>query len=408
MEAIAPFLQYLPEAASSPLALVAYFLVVGAWALRTWLYINPTRDARRILAQYKDDAERTIALTKIFNEQLPRGLKGNDAILAWVRNKSLEKTRVLFVVAWLATLVAVLVLVVAVRVAPAQQGGREISINFHRGGSADSCPSLPIAAHIRIASASGETLRRTRVIAGCKSTFVVAHSAQGLAKLELEDAQPYELTRPAETYQLAAKNWHVDVSQFVGEHLLLSMFSYAGECKQTQNAFETFREILRSKAASLRTMFPGTDPRYEYLSRVNVNAVGKTLDLSAAEVRTYWQQTGSLQILSGLCFIRDDAEIMRSQIFSGPLAGSLPEPFLAELAISPDEFGATRDIHTVAMLYALAQEAGSRKLDRDVVIAYLASARAIIAQSHEPAAKQMMRAIDKALQDAGAPTSRSL
>jgi hypothetical protein len=403
MDAIAAFVRNIPEAASSPLAFFAYFLVVAAWALRTWLYINPTRDARQILAQYTDDTARNVALAKLFNEQPPHGLKGNEAILDWVRNRSAEKTRVLWVVAWLATLIAVLAFLVAIRNTRTENDAREISVSLHRSGSVGDCPSLPIPSHLRIVSSSGKRLSVVGVVGGCGSTIVVPRAAHGLVKVELEDAGPYELTKPTEMYELAAANWHVDVSQSAGARLLISMFSYAGSCDQRENAFATFREILRSKTTSVRGMFPADDKRYDYLLGMNVYSVGKALEMSAGEVRSYWQQTGSLQVLSGLCFIREGEDIMRSQIFSGPLAGSLPEPLLAELPISAEEFGATRDIHTVSILYALAQEAQSRKLDRDIVIAYLAMARAIDSQIRVSPAGQMKQAIDQALQNAGAP-----
>jgi hypothetical protein len=38
---IGDFLKYIPDAAKSPLAFVAYVLVLGAWLIRTWLLINP-------------------------------------------------------------------------------------------------------------------------------------------------------------------------------------------------------------------------------------------------------------------------------------------------------------------------------------------------------------------------------
>src|SRR5688572_102933 len=114
MAGLSSFLKHIPDAASSPLAFVAYGLIVAAWVVRTWLLLNPRREARRILEQFKEDPARIRALSRVFNEQPPEALSGNDAILQWVRIKSSEKTKVLLVVAWLATAVALLLFLVAV------------------------------------------------------------------------------------------------------------------------------------------------------------------------------------------------------------------------------------------------------------------------------------------------------
>jgi hypothetical protein len=404
LDAIGTLLDHLPDVASSPLAFIAYALVVVGWTLKAWLSSRPTRDARRILAQYKDDnIERTRALEKLLGEQPPPSLKGNTAILRWVRNRSADKFRVLLVVAWLATIIALGVFAIALRSIPADAPTKSITLNLYRTGTAENCPTLPVPTRIRVMLPTGKMLGAVKIIDGCKASLVVSRSMHGSAKVILEDAQPYQLTRSEDNYELDATHWHVEVSSSSSVHLLISLFSYSGVCHQIDTAFETFQQILRSKAVSLRGMFPSTDQRYDYLAGVNINTVGRTLDVSGAEVRAYWEQTASLQVLSGLCFVREGAQIMHSQIFSGPLAGMLPEPLVAELPISPEEFGATRDIHTVSILYALAHEAHRRRLDDDVVIGYLSRARAIVSQIHVGAADQLRQAIDQALQNFGAP-----
>lgn len=408
MDSITAFLQHIPDAATSPLAFVAYFLVVAAWTVRTWLFTNPVRHAKQILSQYKRDGERNAALETIFKEQPPTGLKGNAAILEWVRTRSAEKTRVLFVVAWLATILSILVFIVAVKNTGGGVQARTIPVSLFRSGTAGDCPSLPIPAHLQILSAAGAALQTVPIIEGCKATLTVSGATRGLAHARLLGAEPYEITQPEDTYDLSAAAWQIGVSQDVRSHLLISMFSYAGTCTQQSAAFDTFEQILRSKTTSLRGLFPAADKRYDYLSGLNINPVGHALDMSPQEVLSYSQHTGSLQVLSGLCFVRDGSEVMRSQIFSGALAGPLPEPLLADLPISPEEFGATRDIHTASILYALAREAEREKMDPDVVIAYLARARAIVAQIHTTPAPAMLRAIDQALEESGAPSPMTM
>ena len=42
----------LKDAATSPLAFIAYLVLVTAWVVRTWLIVRPQRQAERIVAQY--------------------------------------------------------------------------------------------------------------------------------------------------------------------------------------------------------------------------------------------------------------------------------------------------------------------------------------------------------------------
>ena len=83
------------------------------------------------------------------------------------------------------------------------------------------------------------------------------------------------------------------------------------------------------------------------------------------------------------------------------------EPFMAELAVSPDEFSDTRDIHTVSILYALAQEARKRELGQDVVIDYLDGGADVteLQKSNDPVLDQMIfEMIDAGLLEKANPT----
>jgi hypothetical protein len=409
VSAIEAFLKAIPQAAQSPLALVAYVMVVAAWVLRAWLKSRPASDALKILKLYEGDSDRTKALEKLVGVRPPSGLTGNEAILTWVRINSADKSKVLIVFVWIATVLAILVFAVAVKNAK-NDVARPVTILLHRSGTVGDCPTMPLPTKLDIISQSGQTFATVPVVEGCKATVMVPGQVEGVAKIALKNSAPFILTSASDTYQLSASSWEVSVSEAeLGTHMRISLFTYGGQCSEGTSAFNTFREILKSKAASLRPMFPPSDARYNYLNSILVNDAGRQLNMTVSEVHNYWEQTGSLQVLSGLCFVKDGGEVMQSQIFFGSLAGTAPEPFFAEMPISANEFGTTRDIHTASILYALGEEAVSRHLDREVVTHYLATARDIAIQIHtSPARTQLLQAIEQSLRDAGAPVPEHL
>jgi hypothetical protein len=123
----------------------------------------------------------------------------------------------------------------------------------------------------------------------------------------------------------------------------------------------------------------------------------------------YWHQTGSLQLLAGLCTGSSGRETMHSEIFFGDLKGKLPsESFRVDLPVSADEFSNTRDLHTASMLYALAEEARSRRLPQDLIIDYLSEARLIVGQVNSSARKELEDAIDASLKETNAPRPMDL
>ncbi len=101
------FLGALRDVAGNPLAFAAYALVVAAWAARGWFVYRPQAQAEKILGQYSEDKERTVALSMLIGEKPPSGLAKAD-LLEWVRLKSKEKTRYLLLVAYVATLATVI------------------------------------------------------------------------------------------------------------------------------------------------------------------------------------------------------------------------------------------------------------------------------------------------------------
>lgn len=105
-----PFLNSLKVAATSPLAVVAYVCVVAAWITRIWLVTGPKQRAEHILSKFTDDATRSTALRELLGADPPKGIQKSD-IMDWVRIKSSENTRGYLALAYLATLLAIVVIV---------------------------------------------------------------------------------------------------------------------------------------------------------------------------------------------------------------------------------------------------------------------------------------------------------
>jgi hypothetical protein len=222
--------------------------------------------------------------------------------------------------------------------------------------------------------------------------------------LSLVDAGSYRLADATASYDLASTTWDVYVTSADPSRLRISIFQYSSvECPDSRTAFETFQQILGAKVRSLRGMFNATDHRYDYLFDLSVTSAGQHLDMSARAIQDYWTRTASLQVLSGLCFKKPDAEFMRSEIYFGSTGGSLPEPLIADLPLSADELGAARDIHTASILYALARDAKRMQVDRDIVISYLGMARQLSAEIPTDGAVKLRQAIQSTLSELGAP-----
>jgi hypothetical protein len=69
-----------------------------------------------------------------------------------------------------------------------------------------------------------------------------------------------------------------------------------------------------------------------------------------------------------------------SLVFLGDLHGPLNETIRIEFKVDPNEYGETRDIHSLLILYSLAKEAQLRGVSKDLIIAYLSEALGIASQ----------------------------
>jgi hypothetical protein len=113
----------LKTASTSPLALSAYAMVIAAWLVRTWLLLRPQRKAETILALYTDDKQRLAALRTMFDKDPPPGLPKHE-LLEWVRVSNNAKNRLFLLIAYVATLAAVVLVVgMAIQLASTSRPG---------------------------------------------------------------------------------------------------------------------------------------------------------------------------------------------------------------------------------------------------------------------------------------------
>jgi hypothetical protein len=108
LDELALFLKYLGDAAVSPLALGAYASAVAAWVARTWIVTGPRQRAEQIVSRFRDDGARVSALRDLLGVAPPPGLKPAE-IMDWVRVRSSERAHAYLIVAYLATLAAIVI-----------------------------------------------------------------------------------------------------------------------------------------------------------------------------------------------------------------------------------------------------------------------------------------------------------
>lgn len=182
--------------------------------------------------------------------------------------------------------------------------------------------------------------------------------------------------------------------------LRVSLFEYA-RCEKN---FEDFVAVIRSKLNVLADKFAYKGVQYSYIKRLNLVNEGKPFN-SPEEADRYWQNKLALQLLQGMCSTRGDDLYVLSQVFLGDLHGSLVTPVRLEFKIHEDEFSDTKDIHSLLLLYSLAQEAKARGLNKDLIIDYLSEAKSIAAQIKNPKPETLQpikNAIERMFHELGA------
>jgi hypothetical protein len=373
---MAPFLNQLSAAASSPLGLAAYALVLAAWLLRAWQVQKPQRESRRILEQFKDDEERNRALGALIGTEPPRGLAQAD-ILEWVRLQSKAGARTYLLIAYLATLAAVMVLLASALFAPKPAAAGNIRIHFR--GPLQDCFPLPVSTlTVRIPRQPDLTL----AAAGCdvEIPWKAGWKESDTAILSLSGGMNAALADASAKYPLKDRQWTVEVRAGAGApRLLIQLFDYAGarERPERREMFDQFCEIVRNKISMLSEAMVSRNKACAYVAEIKVVRQRRELDLSPRDSLEHWRKTHSLQMLSGLLLETGGVSAVRSQPFFGDLVGAGASHIQLEMKIDANEFGRTVDTHSLAVLYALAMDARAMGRPDDVVFTYLAEAVSI-------------------------------
>lgn len=191
---------------------------------------------------------------------------------------------------------------------------------------------------------------------------------------------------------------------YKGERLRLSLFNYV-PCSEYQDEITT---LLQSKVNALPARLNVDSLKGNSLSELKLKIEGRPFRMSAAEADRYWETTHSLQILSGTCKKQDDEVFIISHVFLGDLGGSLTSPLLIKFKIDPEEYGNTKDIHSLLIWYSLAKDAQKRGLSKEVIFSYLSEASNIMEQLRQVDKFSFLPQIKNAIDDIRAELGANL
>ncbi len=124
---ITDFLKHLGDVARSPLAFAGYVLVVFAWCFWMWLRFQLQGKFDKIFTQFDSDAGRNEGLGefgKLVGISPPQGLPRKD-LMRWATLQMRHRLRVIATVAYLSTLIAVIVIVCIAKFQPAPPDERK-------------------------------------------------------------------------------------------------------------------------------------------------------------------------------------------------------------------------------------------------------------------------------------------
>lgn len=185
------------------------------------------------------------------------------------------------------------------------------------------------------------------------------------------------------------------------ERLRLSLLKYA----PCEKYFEEFASLLHSKINILPSMLIRKDHRSSYTAGLTLVKEERISSMSLNEANEYWKRTQSLQVLQGICAPKGNEVYVISLVFLGDLHGGLANTVRIEFKVDPNEYGSTRDIHSLLILYSLAKEGQARGLSKDLIIAYLSEALGIARQIKHgdmSALESIKAAVLRMLSDLGA------
>ena len=198
----------------------------------------------------------------------------------------------------------------------------------------------------------------------------------------------------------------------------LHLFQYGRTNTDQQNtAFLDFRDLLTENLPRLSAELSQdiTIPALSHLSlKPVIDENGELLRPetrigSLEDKRRYWLQTGALSVLTGHIRQQEDVPYVYTTFYWGELSGPYPDEMITlKLPIVGESFDSTYDSHSVATLYALAQEI-KQDCENVAATAYLLSeahkrAKAVTGDLSELGAElenMIVTAIDQLRSDCG-------
>jgi hypothetical protein len=416
MDALRAFLNALPAAATSPYAYAAYVLALVAWVATFWLRNQPQRESQKILTEFRDDAARNEALARLLGQAPPEGL-AKKQILDWVNIQTRAKSRTYLLIAYLATLVAAIVIVV-VALTLARSGdsrsdhGRDLTVRFAAAEGTD-CLPLPESARVTV-SADGAEPKWGKVV-GCEAHFPWAFDwrAGQRARVWIEGAGAFDRADADQTYTLGDSRWIVALrSAETAPRLLIQLFDYAASEAEPRERFAQFQTIVRNKIQMLVESLAARHPRCRYVADLRIVRADRPLPSSPRETLAEWRDSNALAFFSGLVFRRNADVVVRSQPYFGELVLHVPEisRLQLDLKIDEQEFSQTTDSHSLALLYALAMDARRLGYSHDVIFTYLGEAVSVARgmDSSVPGIALLKSALRDTLKQMGAPLTEEL
>ncbi len=263
---------------------------------------------------------------------------------------------------------------------------RRITVAFHDLHTND-CPYFPPETRIEIKQ-FGSTIYSGQ-LQGCVGELSVSGDRRAGVSLFLKNAGSYELSSDA-IFSLGVARWEAFVKTANPARVRVSLFKYTkGQC-QSDSDFDSFHAILSAKVQSLREKFPA-ESRFDYLANLKVitDDTAQTPQ-SLNEFLIYWKETNSLQLLTGMCFVKGGKEWMHSRVYVGPVETGSAESFIElESPCDVTQFSAQQDVHLASMLLTLARDAATRAQDSALAAQYVSKALEYIAREKGPSAQRL-------------------
>jgi hypothetical protein len=367
------FLKALPEAAKSPLGLTAFAFALAVWAFRVWHVQRPQQQAKNIIAKFSSDQQRLDALRLALKEDPPAGLSGEAAILDWVKIQAKAKSAGFLLVAYIASLAAIVLVVVIALMRPG--AGRAVATVRLIDQADDSCVQLSSGAQLVVVVAGKS--QTVPIVNGCEAQVSwLAGDGPTAATFSLQGTPAFHLSEPDRVHWLAPnKTIQIDAVSALGvaPRVKILLMPYVSGEGGNQDRGEFLRRMMESKLHALSEQL-GNEPSSPVKNLLLILST-ESGPLSDAERRKKWVSGHLLEISSGILFSKDGHLMARGDLYLGELAE--PSSFELDMPLDPSAFKRANDSHALALVYALAADAERIKQPEHLIATYLQRATAL-------------------------------